>query len=126
MTAWLSCGCIRVQTTYTSAKIDIYRTDTHGTIVITTNGQTYEINQKQPYQYNPPKIPEPRQSYAHKININTAGVKQLQEIVHIGPVRAKEIIRLRPFDSVDDLVRVSGIGSVRLEDIKKEGKACVN
>ncbi|MBT9140226.1 MAG: hypothetical protein DDT30_00802 [Dehalococcoidia bacterium] len=89
-------------------KIDIYRTDFHGTIVITTNGQTYEVNQKHPYQYNPPKILEPRQSYAHKININTASVEQLQEIIHIGPVRAKEIIRLRPFDSIDDLVRVSG------------------
>jgi beta-lactamase superfamily II metal-dependent hydrolase len=41
------------------AKVDIYRTDVHGTIVITTNGQTYEINQKQPYQYTPPKVPEP-------------------------------------------------------------------
>ncbi|MFW0861684.1 MAG: helix-hairpin-helix domain-containing protein [Dethiobacter sp.] len=89
-------------------KIDIYRTDFHGTIVIKTNGQTYEVNQKHPYQYNPPKILEPRQSYAHKININTANVEQLQEIIHIGPVRAKEIIRLRPFDSIDDLVRVSG------------------
>ena len=57
-----------------NTKIDIYRTDIHGNTVIKTNGQTYEINQKQPYQYNPPKIPEQleRQSCRNKININTA------------------------------------------------------
>jgi competence protein ComEC len=42
-----------------NAKIDIYRTDIHGTLVITSDGQTFEVNQKQPYQYNPPKEPEP-------------------------------------------------------------------
>jgi DNA uptake protein ComE-like DNA-binding protein len=53
-------------------------------------------------------------------------LEELQEIIHIGPVRAQEIIRLRPFHSVDELIKVSGIGLVRLEDIKKEGKACVD
>ncbi|MCW3490225.1 MBL fold metallo-hydrolase [Dethiobacter alkaliphilus] len=112
-----------------NAKVDIYRTDVHGIIVITTNGQTFEINNKQPYQFNPPKIPEPPgrvERQDGRININTAGVEELQGIIHIGPVRAEEIIKLRPFDSVDDLVRVSGIGPVRLEDIKKEGKAYVD
>ncbi len=42
-----------------AAGVDIYRTDIHGTIVITTDGQTFDINQKQPYQYNPQKVPEP-------------------------------------------------------------------
>lgn len=41
------------------AGVDIYRTDIHGTIVITTDGQTYDINVKQPYQYVPQKVPEP-------------------------------------------------------------------
>ena len=119
-----------------NAKIDVYRTDIHGTIVITTNGQTFEVNQKQPYQYNPPKIPEPPAAgnvaesipgpQIQKININTASIEKLQEIIHIGPVRAQEIIKLRPFKSVDELAKVSGIGSVRLADIKNEGKACIN
>lgn len=46
-----------------NAGVDIYRTDVQGTIVITTDGQTYEVNPKQPYQYNPPKEstkPEPQ------------------------------------------------------------------
>lgn len=45
-------------TKLTDAKIDIYRTDIHGTIIITTDGQTYDINVKQPYQYKPAKEPE--------------------------------------------------------------------
>ena len=42
----------------TDAGVDIYRTDIHGTIVIKTDGQTYDINVKQPYQYVPQKVPE--------------------------------------------------------------------
>ncbi len=41
------------------ANVDIYRTDKHGTIVIISDGQTYDINVKQPYQYTPPKEPDP-------------------------------------------------------------------
>jgi hypothetical protein len=39
--------------------------------------------------------------------------------------RAAEIINLRPFRSVKELERVSGIGPGRLNDIKQEGLACV-
>lgn len=41
----------------TKAGVKIYRTDIHGTIVISTDGQTYDINVKEPYQYNPQKEP---------------------------------------------------------------------
>ncbi len=41
------------------AQVDIYVTFKHGNIVITTDGQTYDINVKQPYQYVPPKEPVP-------------------------------------------------------------------
>ena len=66
-----------------------------------------------------------------QIDINTASATELDEIVHIGEERAKEIIKLRAeqlFTSVDDLVRVSGIaaGGSRLSDIIQEGLACVN
>lgn len=41
------------------AGVDIYRTDMHGTIIITTDGQDYDINVKQPYRHMPPdaKVP---------------------------------------------------------------------
>lgn len=35
------------------AGVDIYMTNVHGTIVVTTDGNTYDINVKQPYQYIP-------------------------------------------------------------------------
>lgn len=58
------------------------------------------------------------------VDINTATVEQLDAIVHIGPARAADIVRLRPFSSVNDLVRVSGIGEARLRDIVAQGLVC--
>ncbi len=45
--------------------------------------------------------------------------------IHIGPARAADAIQLRPFSSLDDLVRINGIGPSRLAEIKAEGIACV-
>ncbi len=112
-----------------AANVNIYRTDLHGTIVITTDGQTFDVNQKQPYQYTPQKVPEPAPPSsepvpsAGRININTASLEELQEIVHIGADRARQLIELRPYSSLDELSRISGIGPARLADIKEEGKA---
>ncbi|MFA5071545.1 MAG: helix-hairpin-helix domain-containing protein [Candidatus Pacearchaeota archaeon] len=61
-----------------------------------------------------------------QIDINSASLEELQGITQIGEGRAEAIISLRPFNSVDDLSRVSGIGNgKRLEQIKTEGLACV-
>jgi len=62
------------------------------------------------------------------VNINTAPKEELEKIVHIGESRAEQVINLRTeklFSSVDDLVRVSGIGPARIADIKGQGLACV-
>lgn len=59
------------------------------------------------------------------IDINTAGVVDLDRIVHIGPSRAEEMLTLRPFASVADMERITGIGASRLADIVAEGLACV-
>ncbi len=109
------------------AAIEVYRTDLHGTIVITTDGQTYNINRTQPYihQKIPATEPDPGKTPTGRININAVNHEQLQEIIHIGPARAEEIIRLRPFKTLDDLIRVNGIGPASLKDIKDEGKAYV-
>ncbi len=65
------------------------------------------------------------------VNINTADVVALQLIIHIGPVRAQQIITLREeeeFCCLDDLVRVTGINGagVLLQAIKDQGFAYVD
>lgn len=60
-----------------------------------------------------------------QININTALEEDLTKIIHVGPARASQIAELRPFNSVDELTKVNGLGESRLADIKIQGLACV-
>lgn len=60
------------------------------------------------------------------VNINTASLEQLDKIVSVGPAVAQKIIDARPFASVDDLLKVKGIGPKTLQKIKAQGTACVN
>jgi competence protein ComEA len=59
---------------------------------------------------------------AAPIDINQAGVEQLQGLPNIGPVKAKRIVENReskgPFKSVDDLRRVPGIGPKTVEQLR--------
>jgi DNA uptake protein ComE-like DNA-binding protein len=59
------------------------------------------------------------------VNINKANFQELMTIVHIGPQRALEITRLRPFKDVYELTAVKGLGSKRMDAILAEGKATV-
>ncbi len=111
-----------VLTRLVSAGVNIFRTDVHGTVVFVSDGTTLTSSEA-PWQ-NVAQPTDPGESPG-TININTATVQQLQEIVHISEARAEEITRLRPFASLDELTRVSGIGPARLEDIRDEGKAYV-
>lgn len=61
-----------------------------------------------------------------KIDINAAPLEDLVKIIHIGEVRAQELISLRPFSSLDDLARINGISEKRVEDIKKQDLAYIN
>jgi len=60
-----------------------------------------------------------------QIDINTASPEDLVEIIHIGEVRALELISLRPFSSLDELTKIKGISESRLQDIKQQGIAWV-
>ncbi|MCK4997071.1 helix-hairpin-helix domain-containing protein [Candidatus Pacearchaeota archaeon] len=60
-----------------------------------------------------------------QIDINSASIEDLDELVWVGPSTAEKIINERPFDSVDDLDKVHGIGDVKVADIIEEGLACV-
>lgn len=76
-----------------------------------------------PAPVQPTATPVPAQPGC--IDINTAPREELIRIIHIGEVRVDELIRLRPYSSVDQLTRIDGIGPGRLRDIKQQGLACV-
>ncbi len=61
-----------------------------------------------------------------QIDINTASESELDEITYVGPATAQSITAKRPFEEVDDLIHVSGIGEIKLAAIKEEGLACVS
>ena len=82
--------------------------------------------QPQPTQPQPTVAPPPAEEASPGcVDINTAGVADLDRIIHIGPARAEQMLALRPFASVADMERISGIGAARLADIVAEGLACV-
>ena len=60
-----------------------------------------------------------------QVDINTASAEELDELWGIGTVKAEAIIDTRPFESIDDLIDVYGIGNVTLNNIKSQGLACV-
>ena len=62
---------------------------------------------------------------SNQIDINSATVAELDKLTGIGEVYAQRIVDARPFDSVENLVKVSGIGEKTLEKIKAQGLACV-
>lgn len=53
------------------------------------------------------------------VDINQASLEELSNIPGIGPAIAERIIAARPYDSIDDLKRVSGIGSNSLNRLKE-------
>jgi len=52
------------------------------------------------------------------VDINTADQKTLESLPGVGPATAKEIVKGRPYKSVDDLANVKGLGKSKLEKIK--------
>jgi competence protein ComEA len=52
------------------------------------------------------------------LDLNTASKKELQSIKGIGPTLAERIISGRPYRTVDDLLKVKGIGPKKIESIR--------
>ncbi|MEZ4636234.1 MAG: ComEA family DNA-binding protein [Caldilineaceae bacterium] len=66
----------------------------------------------------PPQIVAPAGSANGRVNINTADVAELTSLPGIGATKAEAIIAARPYASVDDLDRASGIGAKTVEQLR--------
>ena len=53
-----------------------------------------------------------------KININKASAKELESLPGIGPTLAKRTIEGRPYETIEDIKKVKGIGEKTFEKIK--------
>jgi beta-lactamase superfamily II metal-dependent hydrolase len=113
----------------TELSIPVYGTDIHGTIVVSTDGATYQVLTEREDELPPAATltatSTPEGCRPDQVNINAAPAAELADIIHIDAVRAEELVDLRPFVSVDGLTRIAGIGPSRLEDIKEQDLACV-
>ena len=54
------------------------------------------------------------------VNINTASKEELMSLKGIGSVKADAIIAARPFNEIDDIKKVKGIGAGIFEGSKGE------
>jgi len=54
------------------------------------------------------------------VNINRATEEELQQLKGIGPVLARRIVEARPFETIDNLTQVEGIGPKTLERLRNQ------
>lgn len=126
------------------AGVKLYGTDTHGTVIVTTDGKTYDVKTNKEGVIVPPTEGETRVEKQETVkeetvepseaetpptgncvDLNAASREALMTIVHIGDARVEDVIAGRPYSDVDSLTKVNGIAAGRLADIKTEGLACV-
>lgn len=54
---------------------------------------------------------------ALRVNLNTATLTELESIPGVGEVIAKQIVANRPYRSIDDLLKIRGIGEKSLRGL---------
>lgn len=114
---------------YAAVGAVVLRTDQQGTVVVLAEPDgSYQVTFSGAAPAVAPSTTRPAPAPAAAagcIDINRASEGDLTRIVHVGPERARGIVAGRPYDSLEQLSRVSGIGPARLRDILNEGLACV-
>lgn len=53
------------------------------------------------------------------LDLNKAPVEKLETLPGIGPETAKAIVKGRPYESIDDLDRIKGIGPATIEKLRE-------
>ena len=59
--------------------------------------------------------------HSANVALNRATEQELQNVPHLGPERACELIALRPITDLSQLTAINGIGATRLDDIRDYG-----
>lgn len=126
------------------AGVAVYGTDVNGTVTVTSDGAGYTVSSATggepsgaPQPADPPGLAPPADSppvaesapggcQPGQVDINTDGVDELDRITNIGPSLADQIVGLRPFSGLEDLVRVDGIGEAKMDEIREEALACAS
>lgn len=102
---------------YEAVGADFYSTDRHGSIQIDayTSGR-FEIDTA---------LDAEALAEARCVNINQAAPDELERLTNVGASTAEGIVATRPFGSIADLERVSGLAESTVTEIKDQGLACV-
>ncbi|RNF39256.1 MBL fold metallo-hydrolase [Planococcus salinus] len=94
----------------------VYGTDVNGTVIVETDGERYSVSAE--------REGVPVEGVNRCIDLNVASSAELQEIEGIGPAYAEDIISGRPFETIDDLEEIKGIGQGTIDRIKAQGLVC--
>lgn len=100
-----------------NAGAKVYGTDVNGTIVVETDGTSYNVLTQQEGV--------PTEGENRCIDLNIASSAELLEITGIGEAYAEAIIEQRPFENVEELLDIKGIGQGTLDAIQEQGLACI-
>jgi competence protein ComEA len=65
-----------------------------------------------------PEPGEPPEEPSDKVNINTATQAELETLEAIGPSKAQSIIQYRPYEAIEEIMNVPGIGPLTYLKIK--------